>query len=398
MPTFNCCSAKSIRSRTPQSAPLSIRLDSVRPRFGPGSPIIAAIRPQPQPLSPAAKLSGPVLPQRYRQNRVAARAHQYHALTWGVDSLTVRSAESGEIIRFSYRVLDAEKADALNDKTSAHIPHRPKGRRQARRTLVRKGRQNVLDGVLQQRRIREAWAPCRRCDRTVSRRRPNRPIRFANSIAIYYRYYRNRKACSPECRGSDVTGSKFGRPCDHNEWRLALPRGNEQIHARVRNRFRQLALCLPLLSLCALCVSPAVAQANEPAQAAPAQSAPPAPATRTPASPAQPTHPTRHHATLDDRVKAFATALDLNPTQQVAVKKILEQRQLEILRIRQDPSIEGSERIERLRALQDQTVQRIRGVLNDEQKKKYDPLAIRNREPAPDQKSVEDWLKATTPK
>lgn len=82
----------------------------------------------------------------------------------------------------------------------------------------------------------------------------------------------------------------------------------------------------------------------------------------------------------------------------MAVKKILEQRQLEMLRIRQDPSIEGSERIERLRALQDQTVQRIRGVLNDEQKKKYDPLAIRNREPAPDQKSVEDWLKATTPK
>lgn len=59
-----------------------------------------------------------MLPQRYRQNRVAARAHQYYALTWGVDSLTVRSAESGEIIRFSYRVLDAEKADALNDKTS----------------------------------------------------------------------------------------------------------------------------------------------------------------------------------------------------------------------------------------------------------------------------------------
>ena len=57
-----------------------------------------------------------MLPQRYRQNRVAAHAHQYYAVTWGVDSLTVRSAESGEIIRFSYRVLDAEKAKALNDK------------------------------------------------------------------------------------------------------------------------------------------------------------------------------------------------------------------------------------------------------------------------------------------
>jgi glucose/arabinose dehydrogenase len=71
---------------------------------------------QPQPAAPSAKPSGPVLPQRYRQNRFAARARQYYALTWGVDSLTVRSAESGEIIRFSYRVLDADKAKALNDK------------------------------------------------------------------------------------------------------------------------------------------------------------------------------------------------------------------------------------------------------------------------------------------
>jgi len=70
---------------------------------------------QPQATSPAKK---PVLPQRYRQNRVAASARQFYALNWGVDSLTVRSVESGEIIRFSYRVLDADKAKALNDKKS----------------------------------------------------------------------------------------------------------------------------------------------------------------------------------------------------------------------------------------------------------------------------------------
>lgn len=72
--------------------------------------------PQSQPSAPAANLSTPVLPQRYRQNRVAARARQYYAVAWGVDSLTVKSAESGEIIRFSYRVLDADKAKTLNDK------------------------------------------------------------------------------------------------------------------------------------------------------------------------------------------------------------------------------------------------------------------------------------------
>jgi len=40
----------------------------------------------------------------------------YYGLVWGVDSLKVKYAESGEIIRFAYRVLDAEKAKVLNDK------------------------------------------------------------------------------------------------------------------------------------------------------------------------------------------------------------------------------------------------------------------------------------------
>jgi hypothetical protein len=35
---------------------------------------------------------------------------------WGVGELRVKSAESGELIRFNYRVLDPEKAVALNDK------------------------------------------------------------------------------------------------------------------------------------------------------------------------------------------------------------------------------------------------------------------------------------------
>ncbi|MBZ5685904.1 MAG: hypothetical protein LAP86_12805 [Acidobacteriia bacterium] len=94
----------------------------------------------------------------------------------------------------------------------------------------------------------------------------------------------------------------------------------------------------------------------------------------------------------------LARSLELNEAQKVAVKKILEQRQQETLRIRLDSSISGGTRIERFRALQDHTVEQIRAVLNDEQKKKYDPLAVRRVGPAPDQKSVEDWLKVTNPK
>jgi hypothetical protein len=80
-------------------------------------------KPSPPPAPPKSQSATPtkatsnVLPQRYRQNRVAARPAST-ASCGGVDSLAVKSAESGEIIRFSYRVLDAEKAKVLNDKKS----------------------------------------------------------------------------------------------------------------------------------------------------------------------------------------------------------------------------------------------------------------------------------------
>ena len=169
-------------------------------------------------------------------------------------------------------------------------------------------------------------------------------------------------------------------------WRiLALPSCNSAIRAISRNRAMLVGVCMFMFLLNAVLAAPLVAQANDVAPATPA------------ATPAQPTHPAYRRPTLDDRVKTLATSLGLNEAQQAAVKKILEQRQQETLRLRRDTSIPGSVRIERLRALQDQTVQRIRLVLNDEQKKKYDPLAVRQTGPAPGQKSVEDWLKVTTP-
>ena len=55
-------------------------------------------------------------PSRYRPDRFAGRAGSYYRLVWGVDSLAVKWAESGEVVRFTYRVLDPNKAKALNDK------------------------------------------------------------------------------------------------------------------------------------------------------------------------------------------------------------------------------------------------------------------------------------------
>jgi hypothetical protein len=43
----------------------------------------------------------------------------YYGATWGVDTLTVKSAESGELIRFNYRVIDPVRAAQLNDKKAS---------------------------------------------------------------------------------------------------------------------------------------------------------------------------------------------------------------------------------------------------------------------------------------
>jgi len=59
---------------------------------------------------------GKAHPTRYQPDRFAGRAGKFYELSWGVDSLSVKLVESGELVRFSYRVLDPAKARVLNDK------------------------------------------------------------------------------------------------------------------------------------------------------------------------------------------------------------------------------------------------------------------------------------------
>src|SRR5947208_7908235 len=60
-------------------------------------------------------------PSRYRPDRFAGRAGSYYRLVWGVDSLAVNWAASGEVLRFTYRVLDPNKAKALNDQQNEPV-------------------------------------------------------------------------------------------------------------------------------------------------------------------------------------------------------------------------------------------------------------------------------------
>lgn len=73
---------------------------------GPGSP-----SPSPtQRAAPAPVWRGSQV------NRLSNRAETYYEGVWGISELRVKTAESGELIRFNYRVLDPGKASALNDK------------------------------------------------------------------------------------------------------------------------------------------------------------------------------------------------------------------------------------------------------------------------------------------
>ena len=76
-------------------------------RTGPQSP---ATKQAAAAAKPAAETNP------YRPNRFAGKAGRYYKLVWGIDSLGVKLVESGALVRFTWRVLDPERAKVLNDK------------------------------------------------------------------------------------------------------------------------------------------------------------------------------------------------------------------------------------------------------------------------------------------
>lgn len=83
----------------------------------PGARAQSAQGQQPSSTSPVQGApQGTKAQSRYRPSRFAGRAGAYYRLIWGVDALAVKWAEQGEIIKFSYKVVDPGKAKPLNDK------------------------------------------------------------------------------------------------------------------------------------------------------------------------------------------------------------------------------------------------------------------------------------------
>ena len=84
---------------------------SAPPTAAPPAAAAPAAEGAPTPIAQHTAKTSP-----YKPDRFAGRAGTYYRMVWGVDSLIVKWGESGEVIRFTYRVLDADKAKVLNDK------------------------------------------------------------------------------------------------------------------------------------------------------------------------------------------------------------------------------------------------------------------------------------------
>jgi hypothetical protein len=103
-------------------------------------------------------------------------------------------------------------------------------------------------------------------------------------------------------------------------------------------------------------------------------------------------------ANLDDRVKTLALALNLDAAQQVKLKSVLEFQRDQVRKVWDDSSVPAAYRVNATRTISDTTADRIRALLTEEQRKKYNQPHPPRQRAADGSRSVEDWMNATQPK
>lgn len=92
-----CGAGAQVRATTPHAA---------------STPVLAQAAAHVAPISPAVTR---------RQQRQSEHAVSYYSAAWGIQDLVVRSTASGNLIRFSYRVIDPARARPLVDKASTPL-------------------------------------------------------------------------------------------------------------------------------------------------------------------------------------------------------------------------------------------------------------------------------------
>jgi hypothetical protein len=126
-----------------------------------------------------------------------------------------------------------------------------------------------------------------------------------------------------------------------------------------------------------------------PAQAATAVGGTPAGSQRA----QQPPSPRGVRAGLEARVATLTRALGLDARQQATLRQALVDQRQQVQRIWSDRSVSARDRVAETRKVSAHTADRIRAMLTEEQRQKYEPAP----QAAPDRqdgdKSVEEWMR-----
>ena len=138
--------------------------------------------------------------------------------------------------------------------------------------------------------------------------------------------------------------------------RVVFPQGEEVKMKKNAIRFLVAALALAMLSL------PALAQGSS----------------ATPAGEGQ----GQHHGmpSVDERVQHMTKALNLSDDQQTKIKAILTDQRDQMMSLKQDTSTAPTDRRAKFQEIHQNTQQKIRDVLTDDQKTKFDQMQERHRE------------------
>ncbi len=142
---------------------------------------------------------------------------------------------------------------------------------------------------------------------------------------------------------------------------------------------------------------PAAAEASDEAHVpAPATENGDPAATVAPVEPAAAWNPRANRARrggIESRVRLLTAELQLDPGQQEQVRRILMDQRAAMLRAWSDDSVPSAVRVKATQIVAEQTAERIRAVLNDEQREKYiKPVPLHT---TPNPADLERYLNAT---
>ena len=93
-----------------------------------------------------------------------------------------------------------------------------------------------------------------------------------------------------------------------------------------------------------------------------------------PSAPPQAQPPATQPPSIDEQVKALAQELSLSNDQQAKSKLILEDQRQQAATVIADNTLSRDDKVEKIRAIREATISKVRGLLNIDQRKKLDQI------------------------